>query len=127
MNIFSELIFKIKKHQAGKKTDVLCQRMLELYNYYFATHPTDLSVSDFIKEAVPFMPGWKPVTRDVFEYGKGGVFEVRQDDTLPEAVKKMAKIEIDCLAKKFPAISPGELEETALSEVSEFFRVNRPR
>lgn len=120
-----KLIFRLKSYRTEKVTKVLCENLLYLYNYFAATHPGDLQKSDFIKEAVPFVPNWKGVSRDVFSYKKLGQIEVRQDDNLEGVAKKMSALMVKEYANRFPRAGENELKVVAEQEISDFFRTSK--
>jgi hypothetical protein len=122
-----KLVYSFKLSKARKKTEILCKKMLDLYNYFVATHPGATRPSESIKEVVPLMNGWKPVSKDVFRHSSGGVFEVKTDDNLEAAVRKMATVEIESYAKSFPKADAVVINKQISAQISEFFQDNRPR
>jgi hypothetical protein len=122
-----KLIYNYKLSQAKKKSDALCKKMFDLYNYFVATHPGATRPSESIKEVVPLMNGWKPVSKDVFRHQSGGVFEVKTDDNLESAVQKMALVEAEAYAKTFPGTDAEGIKTLISAQISEFFRDNKPR
>jgi len=121
------IIFQFKLDKARKRVASLCKKMLDLYNYFVATHPGATRPSESIKEVVPLMNGWKPVSKDVFRHQSGGVFEVKTDDNLESAVRKMATVEIESYAKSFPKADAVIINKEISAQISEFFRDNKPR
>lgn len=127
MRFFKSIIFKFKLNQAKKQALVLCRKMLELYNYFIATHPGSLRPSDSVKEVVPFAPGWKNASKNVFRHVSGGIIEVKAEDDLESTVAKMAAAETKILADRFPRVASQGLDREILTFIKEFFRINKPR
>lgn len=123
--MFESYILKYKTKKAVAMAKDLCDSIFTMYQYFASTHPQVVRPSDFVKESIPFIVGWQAASRNVFKHEKGGVFEVRPDDSLFDIVKQMSDIEAGHLANTWPKANRADLQNEAIVVIRSIFRANK--